>query len=73
MEKKIIVKRASHSTTKTSQQSTHGRAKKLPVKRPLTPFVPPRPTIRLGATKNAVGPTTRRTIPIKRITQKNKI
>lgn len=71
--KQIIVNRASQPATQTSQQSTHKRENKLPVRRPSISFVQPEPTTRLDAAKSAVEPTTRRTTPTKRTTPKKKI
>ncbi|XP_058755786.1 uncharacterized protein LOC131629000 [Vicia villosa] len=57
-------------TTPKSAKKTTPKAKKLAVRRPNAPFIPPGPTTRLTATKIAIGPTTRRTTPTKRATPK---
>ncbi|XP_058726989.1 uncharacterized protein LOC131598396 [Vicia villosa] len=57
-------------TTPKSAKKTTPKAKKLAVRRPNAPFIPPGPTTRLTAAKTAIGPTTRRTTPTKRATPK---
>ncbi|XP_058784712.1 uncharacterized protein LOC131659554 [Vicia villosa] len=57
-------------TTPKSAKKTTPKAKKLAVRRPNAPFIPPGPTTRLTAAKTAVGPTTMRTTPTKRATPK---
>ncbi|XP_058759791.1 uncharacterized protein LOC131633092 [Vicia villosa] len=62
-------------TSRTRQgpanKATTSKAKKLGVRRPHTPWVPPGPTTRLGASK--IGPTTRRTTPTKRASSKKNV
>ena len=55
--------------TKEKARGT-GKLQKLGVRRP---FVPPGPTTRLSAAKNATGPTTRRYTPTKRSASKRTI
>ena len=56
-----------------SQPSQSKSSKKLSVRRPNAPFVPPSPTTRLKASITVVGPTTRRTTPTKRAAPKWKL
>ncbi|XP_058779988.1 uncharacterized protein LOC131653730 [Vicia villosa] len=59
--------------SQAKSKKIHLKSKKLPVRRPATPFTPPGPTTRLNAARTAVGPTTRRTTPTKRATPSWKI
>ncbi|XP_058758429.1 uncharacterized protein LOC131631679 [Vicia villosa] len=59
------------SQTSRSRQPAAQKAKKLGVRRAPTPWVPPGPTTRLGASR--IGPTTRRTTPTKRNSSKKNV
>ena len=60
----------SQPTASQSSKKVNPKSKKLQVRRPNAPFVPPGPTTRLNASKTIVGPTTRRMTPIKRAATK---